>query len=131
MANRLAISLFFAVFFLFLSFHNFSTGDTYFSKLQNFNLATRVKDWPKARAIERELNPKDTQYIKEKFFPEYLEINIAKLSSKLQPNINTYLQIAQLYLQLNDKENAISNLRQAQKIDPIRRDIGQLIRSLQ
>lgn len=110
---------------------NLSAGDVYFAKLQDFNRATNVGDWSKARAIERQLNPKDTQYIKEKFFPEYLEINISKLSSKLHPTLDTYLQIAELYLQLNDKNNALLNLKQAQKIDPIRQDIAKLIRSLQ
>lgn len=131
MASRLISTILFLCLFTFFAFHNFSIGDAYFSRLQDFNQAVKEKNWSRARSVERSISSKDVQHIKESFFPEYLEINIAKLSSKLNPTIDTYLQIAQLYLQLEDKNNAILNLKQAQKIDPIRQDIGQLIRSLQ
>lgn len=128
--HRVTISLILSFTFLVLINKNFSPGNSYFIKFQDFQKAVYSRNWEQAKRLEKNLNPLDIQSLKEENYPEFLLQKIKQLESISPKTVENQIAISRLYFKLQQVEAAKSALRVASKIDPLREDLKAIISSL-
>ena len=108
-----------------------SLGDRYYGRLQLWRLYVQKGDWVSASKLENRLDPVDIAYYKNLYDPQTISQTLLSLTSKPNKNIEDYLEIARLHLQLNDRASALEAVSAAKEMDPIRDDISRLFYRLQ
>ena len=107
-----------------------SKGDSYIGKLRLWKIYVLYNDWDKANELQSHLDPADTRYYLEQYSPESIKQKINTLQFKSNKSTEDWIELAKHYYRFNDTKSARDALIQAQKLDPIRDDISNLLRSL-
>jgi hypothetical protein len=107
-----------------------SKGQSYLGKLRLWQIFVQHDDWKNADILAASLDPSDTQAYQSLYSPDGIKTQINTLQYKSDKSPDDYISLAKAYYRLKDVESAKNALTQAQTLDPIRDDIGQLLRSL-
>lgn len=118
----------FSGFSFFLS--RLSAGDRYFHRLQNWYSLAKKGDWDSAKKLEASIDSADIIVYKLVNDPSILKKYINNLVVKPNKSVEDWLEISRIQNILGKKTDAIQSLSQAQKLDPVRDDIGQIFYSL-
>ena len=104
----------------------FSSGDIYFSRLQQWYSFAKNNDWAQADALEKGLDPADTFSYKSTHRPEELKKYINTIIVKQDKTVEDWLEIARVQSLLGKSNDAYTSISTARSLDPIRDDVGQL-----
>ncbi len=102
---------------------SFSSGDSYYKKLNLWFFYAKKQDWYNAAKIEPQLDLIDITDYKSTHHPDKIKQIINKIAIKTDKSTEDWLEIAKLQLQINQKQSAIESLKLARQLDPVRNDI--------
>lgn len=128
-ASKLIVST--ILLFLIIALANFrfpfSSGDRYFNRLQRWYSYAQNDDWIRADNLAANLDPADIKDFQSQHHPNFLRPQVQSLSHKSEKTVEDYLELAKIYLLLGQKDLSREALQSAQRLDPIRGDIGNFI----
>lgn len=104
-----------------------SLGDRTHGLLSLYRYYFSRSDLSQVKKIERLIDPLDTQVIKSEYSPEILSKLINQLTYKTPKTTDDYIALSQLQIRLGQLDSAKNSLVQAQKSDPLRADVEQLV----
>ncbi len=114
-----------------LSMLSLSKGDRYSGRLLLWQTYVKAQAWDKAKDLSRQLNPIDLAYYQSIYFPANLKKELNQLTVKPDKSIEDYIRLAQLYQNLGDSSSALSAIKTARQIDPVRQDLAAIFWELQ
>lgn len=103
-----------------------SKGERYFRNLQKWYEAASVGDWEKAGKLEKNLKQEDLIYFKENNKSEELKKKLNELTLKDNKSSDDLAEMAVICYRLGKREDAITWIKEAKKMDPIREDISKI-----
>lgn len=103
-----------------------SKGEIYYRNLQKWYLLVNNNKWEKAKKIENDLKPADTEYFSKKNKAEQLGKRLTILETRNPKNADDWMEIAVLYYKLNKRDEAYKAIERAHNLDPIREDISKI-----
>lgn len=108
-----------------------SKGDRYSGRLLLWQTYILAQEWDQAKELSTQLNSVDLAYYQSIYLPANLKKELNQLTVKPDKNIEDYLRLAQLYQNLGDFPSALSVIKKARQIDPIRQDLAAIFWELQ
>jgi len=106
---------------------SFSKGEQYIGRLQLWHTFAQAGDWANAAKLEPQLDPADYSYYKDSHQPDIVKKSLNELMTKANKTPDDWIQLSQYYLLIGNINKSKDSLLQAQKLDPVRSDVENLI----
>lgn len=106
---------------------SFSKGEQYIGRLQLWHILAQAGDWTNAAKLESHLDPADYSFYKDSHQPDIVKKSLNELMTKANKTPDDWIQLSQYYLLIGNIYKSKDSLLQAQKLDPIRSDVENLI----
>jgi len=107
-------------------FVNFSVGDRYVARLNNWYSLALENKWSDANKLEKNLDQADLKWFKDKYKTENLKKRLNELTVKINKNTDDWMEIAQIQRGLNDKTAEKQAIKTAHELDLIRSDVEKI-----
>jgi len=103
-----------------------SAGDKYQNHLEKWYWLVSEGKWDEAQKLEKNINPQDILWFKEKNKTEELKKTLNEMTVKNDKFADDWMKIAYIQKRLGKNDEMKESIEKAYKLDPIRKDIEKI-----
>ncbi|MFZ2152609.1 MAG: hypothetical protein WAV41_00945 [Microgenomates group bacterium] len=106
--------------------NNFSSGNRYYSTLQQWYSFAQTGDWVSADRLATRLDPADIAHYRSLYHPDELKKDINTLMLAPQKSVEDWIELARIQAILGKGSESLESLSRAHSLDLLRDDISRL-----